>query len=318
MADLIPRSIPDPDPEARFWDQQAEAKKEVERLQRGAPQRSMSISDTTGAGIRADTTGFYTVDATGHTIGILQTSDGTFVVYDPASNQPRARFGKLLSDGSYGGEIWDTVNGVWVKLVTGSSVSWAAITGKPSTFPPSSHTHPGADVTSAVADATGSSWGYNNNVGGTSYFAMWQGNDLKFGKNTSSIRYKENAREHWIDPARVLALLPVLYERINGGLTEFGLIAEQVAEHLPELVQWYDGRIESVRYDLLAVALLGLLRHQEERLGALEAAMQQVLPAFAPPAAAWTAAPSTACNNPPEVIPAPDPYTIAPQQGGTA
>lgn len=33
------------------------------------------------------------------------------------------------------------------------SVPWTGVTGKPSTFPPESHTHPGGDITSAVAEA---------------------------------------------------------------------------------------------------------------------------------------------------------------------
>lgn len=37
---------------------------------------------------------------------------------------------------------------------TASAAPWTGVTGKPATFPPSTHTHAGADVTSAVASAT--------------------------------------------------------------------------------------------------------------------------------------------------------------------
>lgn len=37
--------------------------------------------------------------------------------------------------------------------VSTPNVPWDNVSGKPSTFPPSSHTHPGGDITSAVANA---------------------------------------------------------------------------------------------------------------------------------------------------------------------
>ncbi len=39
----------------------------------------------------------------------------------------------------------------------GGSVSWASITGKPSTFPPSAHTHTSSDITDLT---TGPTWDY--------------------------------------------------------------------------------------------------------------------------------------------------------------
>jgi hypothetical protein len=294
-----PRSIPDPDPVSRMGDQRKALDQRVFEQERGAPQRSMSISDDTGKGIRVDETGFRTVDAAGNTVGIFQTSDGTFVIKDAAGN-PMARFGALLSDaGNFGGEIWDTVNSVWVKLVTGASASWASITGKPSTFTPSAHTHPGSDVTSAVALADGSAYAFNNNVAGTTFYAVWVGNDggNHLGKNTSSMRYKQNVRPYSVDPAKVLLLEPKIFDRkpvriptpegqegpdqmITGATNEYGLIAEEVYELVPEIVVWYDGEIDGIRYDLLALALLDVakdqdarLTRQDQRIAALEAAV---------------------------------------------
>jgi hypothetical protein len=294
-----PRSIPDPDPVSRMGDQRKALDQRVFEQERGAPQRSMSISDDTGKGIRVDETGFRTVDAAGNTVGIFQTSDGTFVIKDAAGN-PMARFGALLSDaGNFGGEIWDTVNSVWVKLVTGASASWASITGKPSTFTPSAHTHPGSDVTSAVALADGSAYAFNNNVAGTTFYAVWVGNDggNHLGKNTSSMRYKQNVRPYSVDPAKVLLLEPKIFDRkpvriptpegqegpdqmITGATNEYGLIAEEVHELVPEIVVWYDDEIDGIRYDLLALALLDVakdqdarLTRQDQRIAALEAAV---------------------------------------------
>lgn len=295
-----PRSIPDPDPIKRMGENTRDHQRRTSEMERGAPQRSMSISDDTGRGIRADETGFRTVDSAGRTIGDFQTSDGTFVVKDVTTNSPRARFGALLSDpGNFGGEIWDTVNSVWVKLVTGASTSWAAITGKPSTFTPSAHTHAGSEVTSTVALADGSAYAFNNNVAGTTFYAVWVGNDggNHLGKNTSSMRYKQNIRPYAVDPAKVLQLEPKIFDRkpvriptpqgqegpdqmVTGATDEYGLIAEEVQELVPEIVVWYDDQIDGIRYDLLALALLDVakdqdrqLKKQDERLAALEAAV---------------------------------------------
>jgi hypothetical protein len=295
-----PRSIPDPDPQKRIGDNTKAHHRRTSELERGAPQRSMSISDDTGRGIRADETGFRTVNANGDTIGIFQTSDGTFVIKDAAGNS-MARFGALLSDpGNFGGEIWDTVNSVWVKLVTGASTSWAAITGKPATFAPSAHTHAGSDVTTAVALADGSAYAFNNNVAGSTFYAVWVGNDSgnHLGKNTSSMRYKQNVRPYAVDPAKVLQLKPKIFDRkpvripvaegqegpdqmVPGATNEYGLIAEEVHDLLPEIVVWYEGEIDGIRYDLLALALLDVakdqdrrLTEQEDRIAALEAAIQ--------------------------------------------
>ncbi|WP_160665320.1 tail fiber domain-containing protein [Pseudarthrobacter sp. ATCC 49987] len=278
----IPRSIPDPDPTARFWDQQHETARRVQEQERAAPMRSTSITGPDGTGIKFDAEGFRTVDAAGKTIGFFQTSDGTFVVFDP-TGLPMARFGQLLSaPGQYGGEIWDAVNSVWVRLVTGSSVAWGAVSGKPDTYAPSAHTHAGTDVTSAVAEADGSTRAYNNEPGGTgSFYQVWVDANRKLCRNTSSIRYKTNVRSYAVDPAKVLQLRPVLYDRKTrpnpdtgdleaGNKNEYGLIAEEVAKLVPELAVYFNGQIDGVRYDLLALALLDVVKDQDTRLTALE------------------------------------------------
>ena len=299
MTDDAPRAIPDPDPLAQYGDNLKKLAQRVSQLERGAPQRSMSVSDPTGKGIRVDETGFRTVDADGNTVGIFQTEDGTFVIKDSAAN-PMARFGALLSSpGNFGGEIWDATNSVWVRLVTGASASWDAVSGKPSTFTPSPHTHGGGDVTSPVALADGSAYAFNNNVAGSTFYAVWVGNDggNHLGKNTSSLRYKQNVRPYSVDPAKVLQLEPKIFDRkpvrvpasegmegpdqmVPGATDEYGLIAEEVHELVPEIVVWYEGEIDGIRYDLLALALLDVakdqdaqLKEQNRRIAALEAAV---------------------------------------------
>lgn len=106
---------------------------------------------------------------------------------------------------------------------------------------------------------------------GSSNFAMWMDGALNIGRNVSARRFKEQIEAHDLDPARVLALRPVSYQRVGGdGSREYGLIADDVADLVPELVTWFDGQIDGVRYDLLAVALLDVVRDQQGRLDRLE------------------------------------------------
>lgn len=253
---------------------------------------------------RADGTTGVSVDPT----------DGTFVAYDAAGTSPVARFGALVvtNPGFYGVEV--LVGGTWVQIGA-QTTTWSTISGIPSTFPPSSHTHVGGDITSGtVPQSDGSQYGWTNNVAGTTQYALWVGNDggFHFGRNVSSIRYKENVRSHYTDPANILALTPVLYDKIIGGHNEYGLIAEQVAEHCPEIVSWFEGQIDSVRYDLLAVELLNVVKHQDAQITALNNAMASLVPGFTSPAASPVAAnvPSAMAPSP---QPAPMPYTIQPQ-----
>jgi hypothetical protein len=151
---------------------------------------------------------------------------------------------------------------------------------------PGDHTHTGDQVTTSVAQADGSAYAFNNVVAGTTTYAVQVGNDggFHFGRPTSSIRYKYNVREHYTDPANVLALTPVIYDRLPVPVTladgteswsvgiedEYGLIAEQVYEKFPELVTWFEGKVDGVKYELLAVALLEVVKDQEVRIKALE------------------------------------------------
>lgn len=146
----------------------------------------------------------------------------------------------------------------------------------------------GAKVTGTVATALnatdayiaqhsdGVSWdAYNRNAVGTGFFGVWMNSALQLMRNTSSERFKEN-----ISPLEkgyeVLNLQPVEYDRIGGG-HEYGLIAEQVYEYLPEIVTWFadpdsedEPVIDGVRYDLLSVALLSVVKDLARRVEELE------------------------------------------------
>jgi hypothetical protein len=165
------------------------------------------------------------------------------------------------------------------------SHDWGSITSKPSTFTPSSHSHSqyleGGDT---IAWANGSKQPHARSVSGSgTYYAVWVRGDGGFCKNTSSLRFKQNIRDHDVNADAVLNLRPVVYDRLpdeEGGdyaRDEFGLVAEEVHEHLPEIVtRDEDGRIDTVRYDLLGVALLPVVQRQAKQIEDLEARLARL------------------------------------------
>ncbi|WP_432482602.1 tail fiber domain-containing protein [Kineococcus esterisolvens] len=142
-----------------------------------------------------------------------------------------------------------------------------------------------------VRRADGTDRAHTHTPAGSGWFSVWVDGNRDFCHNTSSRRYKKNIRDYPIDPANVLALRPVAYDRKDvvdeetgkvtpGRTNEFGLIAEEVAETLPEIVQWLDKgdgegeQIEAINYELLSVALLSVVKDQESRLARLERALE--------------------------------------------
>lgn len=145
---------------------------------------------------------------------------------------------------------------------TAANAAAAAVGGKANAFS-------GADTVRAAQGPTTDAYGRTVSGGN---FAVWMDTTLQFGRNVSSRRYKEDIEPHPVDPAAVLALRPVTYHRIDdpdAGAREYGLIAEDVNELLPSIVTWFDGQIDGVRYELLGVALLAVVKDQDAQLRAL-------------------------------------------------
>lgn len=94
----------------------------------------------------------------------------------------------------------------------------------------------------------------------------------KLGTAPSSRRYKEQIRNMGEASAKVLELRPVRfrYKEMTAAGEQFGLIAEEVAEVLPELVVFRDGQPETVRYDSLAPMLLNEIQSLHRRVRELE------------------------------------------------
>jgi hypothetical protein len=96
---------------------------------------------------------------------------------------------------------------------------------------------------------------------------------LGTGPSTSSRRVKQDIVDLGPLPRRLLELRPVAFRyredaaRDPEGPRQFGLIAEEVAEVLPELVLFDPaGRPQAVKYHLLNVLLVGQLQRQHEML----------------------------------------------------
>ena len=104
--------------------------------------------------------------------------------------------------------------------------------------------------------------------GGTAVFVKTDG---KLGTSTSSRRFKEDIREIGDGSDGLMRLRPVAFrykpETDPGGLTQYGLIAEEVAEVYPELVVTdRQGRPEAVRYHLIEPLLLNELQNQRRTI----------------------------------------------------
>jgi hypothetical protein len=79
----------------------------------------------------------------------------------------------------------------------------------------------------------------------------------QIAKKTSSIRYKDNVETLEFDSSQLDKLRPVSYTYKFDDAFDIGLIAEEVNEIYPELIQYdEEGRPNSVKYDGLSVMLL--------------------------------------------------------------
>jgi hypothetical protein len=126
---------------------------------------------------------------------------------------------------------------------------------------------------------------YNRSVSGSGFFQVWMDAGLQFGRNTSSRRYKDEIAPYEVPEAAVTALGDAVrsFHRIGTpeGVYEVGVIAEEVNEYAPWAVSWAkdeDGveRIETVRYDLLAlIPAVGVARLYE-RIEVLDRRLAQL------------------------------------------
>jgi hypothetical protein len=120
-------------------------------------------------------------------------------------------------------------------------------------------------------------------TGGT-IAVMTDGNG-KLYKQSSSRRYKTNIESLENQPGAVLSLRPVSFQWKETGEREIGLVAEEVAEVVKDLVVYdTEGRPEAVKYDKVSLYLLAVVKELKSeneslkrRLEAIEQAMDSRL-----------------------------------------
>lgn len=294
-----PRQGRETDPIRALAQKLANLERAVSRLSKTANLRNASISGGEGLAVK---------DAENNVRLRISTDEAAILAYD-ADGAEVARYGLLAhtDPGEYGLEVLSGAE--WIH-VGDETITWANLANKPTSFPPSGHTHPGGDITTPVSNAVtaasatvagladGSKYGFDNPVGGSTFYALWVGNDggYHLGRNTSSIRYKVNVRP-FTSAADLAALQPVIYDRkptyprptvdgllaegpalpVPGAKGEFGLIAEEVAKVWPEVVTRFDAGdgtgpvIDGIRYDLIGPRLIPYVQGLQATVASLTA-----------------------------------------------
>jgi hypothetical protein len=93
---------------------------------------------------------------------------------------------------------------------------------------------------------------------------------------TSSLRFKHDITDLEIDSSKIFDLRPVSYTPNDSDRRDFGLIAEEVASILPELVLYdSEGRPTAVRYEQLSVLLLNEMKKQKKEIEELKLAINE-------------------------------------------
>ena len=90
-------------------------------------------------------------------------------------------------------------------------------------------------------------------------------------KDTSSIRYKDNVQDLVVDSSQIDQLRPVKFKFKGQDRLQTGLIAEEVNEIYPELINYdTEGRPESIKYNGLSVMLLAEVKKLQQELKKLK------------------------------------------------
>jgi len=101
--------------------------------------------------------------------------------------------------------------------------------------------------------------------------------DVSFNSitETSAERYKENIQSLENNP--ILNLRPVTFDWKTSGEHDYGLIAEEVNEHLPELVKKNaEGEVEGIKYSKLTSLLIKAVQDQSEQIADLTRELEWV------------------------------------------
>ncbi|MEK6959838.1 MAG: tail fiber domain-containing protein [Nanoarchaeota archaeon] len=96
----------------------------------------------------------------------------------------------------------------------------------------------------------------------------------------SSRRYKENIENSTLGLNDVMRLRPVLFNYkksyVNDSTRHAGLIAEEVSEVSPMLVQLKDGRVEDVKYKEITPLLVKAIQEQQAQIKSLQNRLEEL------------------------------------------
>jgi len=93
---------------------------------------------------------------------------------------------------------------------------------------------------------------------------------------SSSARYKEDIAPLSVDSSAIYQLNPKEFRWKSTGEKGYGLIAEEVAEVVPEMVIYQNGSAEGVDYRLLTMLMLEEMQRQREEIEALKAQVEEL------------------------------------------
>jgi hypothetical protein len=111
-------------------------------------------------------------------------------------------------------------------------------------------------------------------LAGTGNRDVYANADGKLIISSSSRRYKKEIKPLGISKDSILKLEPVSFVWKEGDSADIGLIAEEVNQVMPELVD-YDaqGNPDGVKYDKIAIYLLGVIKDQQKEIDTLKQAV---------------------------------------------
>jgi hypothetical protein len=208
-----------------------------------------------------------------NTTGSFNTAAGLFALFGNETGNDNTAVGATALGSTTGSNNIGIGTDGGADLTTGSDnicIGNPGAAGESSTIRIGTAGKQTATFISGIAGAT--------SPGGVAVFVTATG---KLGTVTSSRRVKEDIREIGKESDGLMRLRPVAFrykpEIDPTGLTQYGLIAEDVAEVYPDLVVYdSDGKPETVRYHLVNALLLNEVQKQHREIEELKARLAAI------------------------------------------
>jgi hypothetical protein len=92
----------------------------------------------------------------------------------------------------------------------------------------------------------------------------------------SSARWKSNIETYHVALEAITRLRGVTYTQTSDGKRQVGMIAEEVAPVLPEVVSFSDGAPQGIDYSRLTAVLIQAVKEQQEEITRLKARLDSI------------------------------------------